>query len=153
MQHIDAATHDSQELETLIDKDDAGQKLYADSAYIGQEESIEWCNMISMVQEKATAGKPLTKNQKSSNRKKSRVRSRGEHVFGFMTNTIHALSIHTIGMSRAAEKNRSLESDLQHDALCAAEKACTQCLSSGISASYLSISVHFTVKKMSKKSL
>jgi len=31
----DAATHDSQELETLIDKDDAGQKLYADSDYIG----------------------------------------------------------------------------------------------------------------------
>jgi|GEM_PF-3568296 len=53
----DAATHDSQELETLIDKDDAGQKLYADSAYIGQEESIEWCDTQSKVHEKKYANK------------------------------------------------------------------------------------------------
>jgi hypothetical protein len=39
----DASVHDSQELETLIDRDDAGQKLYADSAYIGQDESIDLC--------------------------------------------------------------------------------------------------------------
>ena len=37
----DATTHDSQEFETLIDKDDAGQKLCADSAFNGQEESIK----------------------------------------------------------------------------------------------------------------
>ena len=32
----DVAVHDSQELETLIDKEDAGQKLYGDATYIGQ---------------------------------------------------------------------------------------------------------------------
>jgi len=101
----DAEPHDSQELETLIDKDDTGRKFYADSAYIGkEEESIEWCNMTPMVQEKATAGKLLTKNQKSSNRKKSQVCARGVHVFGFLTTTMHALSIHTVGMSRATAK-------------------------------------------------
>lgn len=41
----DAAVHDSQELETLIDNDDAGQKLYGDAAYIGQDECIESCGM------------------------------------------------------------------------------------------------------------
>lgn len=56
----DAVTHDSQELETLTDKDDAGQKLYADSAYIGQEESINWCGMQSEVHEKGTGTKKLT---------------------------------------------------------------------------------------------
>lgn len=100
----DAATHDSQELETLIDKDDAGRKFYADSAYIGQDESIEWCDMTPMVQEKATAGKSLTKHQKADNRKKSQVRARGEHVFGFLANTMDALFIHTIGISRVVAK-------------------------------------------------
>ncbi len=45
----DAAVHDSQELETLIDKDDAGQKLYGGAAYIGQEECIESCGMQSEI--------------------------------------------------------------------------------------------------------
>ena len=31
----DVATHDSQELEFLIEKDDTSQKLYADAAYFG----------------------------------------------------------------------------------------------------------------------
>jgi IS5 family transposase len=48
----DAAVHDSQELETLIDKDDAGQKLYGVAAYIGQEECIEACGMQSEIHEK-----------------------------------------------------------------------------------------------------
>ena len=61
-------------LEALIDKDDAGQKLYSDSAYTGQEESITWCGMIAMIQEKGIAGNPLTKQQKAKNRKKSQIR-------------------------------------------------------------------------------
>ncbi len=97
-------THDSQELKTLIDKDDAGQKLYADSAYIGQEESIEWCGMQSEVHEKSTRTKKLTKSQQASNKRKSKSRARGEHVFGFLTNTMHAMYIHTIGITRAAAK-------------------------------------------------
>ena len=57
-----------------------------------------------MVQEKATADKPLTKHQKADNRKKSKVRARGKHVFGFLTNTMDALFLHTIGITRAAAK-------------------------------------------------
>jgi transposase, IS5 family len=41
----DASVYDSQTLETLIDKDDAGQKLYADAAYVEQDESIDWSGM------------------------------------------------------------------------------------------------------------
>lgn len=100
----DAATHDSQELETLIDKDDAGQRLYGDSAYTGQDESIVWCGMIAMIQEKGTAGNPLTRKQKARNRKKSRIRSRVEHVFGYMTNTMQAMYIQTVGIERVTAK-------------------------------------------------
>lgn len=37
------------------------RNFYDDSACIGQEESIAWCGMTAMVQEKGTAGNPLTK--------------------------------------------------------------------------------------------
>lgn len=99
-----ASPHDSQELETLIDKDDAGQKLYGDSAYVGQEEAIEWCGMTGEIHEKGYKNKPLTDSQKASNREKSRIRARVEHVFGFMTNTMHAMYVRTIGIYRAAAK-------------------------------------------------
>ena len=68
--------HHSQELETLIDKDDAGQILYGDSANIGQEESIEWCGMTGQINEKGFKNRPLTNEQKASNRQKSKTRDR-----------------------------------------------------------------------------
>jgi len=43
----DASVHDSQELEILIDKSDAGQRLYADATYIGQEAIIDRCGMTN----------------------------------------------------------------------------------------------------------
>jgi IS5 family transposase len=100
----EAAVHDSQALETLIDMDDRGQKLYGDCAYIGQDESIEWCGMRSEIHEKGTSKHKLTDAQKASNRQKSKVRAKVEHIFGFMTNTMKAMYIKTIGLSRAAAK-------------------------------------------------
>ncbi|NTW83187.1 MAG: IS5 family transposase [Chlorobiaceae bacterium] len=100
----DASVHDSQELETLLDKADAGQNLYADAAYIGQEESIEECGMTNKVHKKGTRNHKLTEAQKEKNRAKSKVRARAEHVFGFMTNTMKAMTIKTIGYVRATAK-------------------------------------------------
>lgn len=100
----DASVHDSQELETLISTDDGGQKLYADAAYIGQEETIESCGMRNMVHEKGNRYHKLTDAQKASNKEKSRTRARVEHVFGFMTNSMHAMYIRTIGYIRATAK-------------------------------------------------
>lgn len=100
----DASVHDSQELETLIDKDDVGQQLYGDSAYTRQEESIEWCGMQAEVHEKGTSKGKLTDKQKVSNRKKSKARARVEHVFGYMANSMNGMFIKTIGILRAAAK-------------------------------------------------
>ncbi len=99
-----ACDHDSQELETLLEKEDVGQPLYADSAYVGQEAIIEACEMINEIHEKGTKGKPLTDEQKASNRQKSKSRARVEHVFGFMTNSMRAMYIRTIGYVRAVAK-------------------------------------------------
>jgi len=100
-----ACDHDSQSLDALLDQADAGQPLYGDSAYIGQEESIEWCEMTNEIHEKGCRTKPLTEEQKASNRQKSKSRARVEHVFGFMTNSMKAMYIRAIGYVRAVAKN------------------------------------------------
>ena len=99
-----ASVHDSQELEALINLDDADQKLYADSAYTGQDESINLCGMTSEVHEKGVRNHPLTDVQKASNRLKSTFRARVEHIFGYMTNSMDAMHICTIGILRAKAK-------------------------------------------------
>ena len=99
-----ASVHDSQELETLLSKADAGQPLYADAAYIGQQEIIEGCGMMNNVQEKGFRNPKRSKVQKESNREKARHRARVEHVFGFMTNSVNAMYIRTIGYVRATAK-------------------------------------------------
>ncbi|WP_260472460.1 IS5 family transposase [Chlorobium phaeovibrioides] len=100
----DASVHDSQELETLISLNDGGQKLYADSAYTGQETTINKYGMRNMVHEKGNRYHKLTEEQNASNREKSRTRARVEHVFGFMTNSMKAMYIRTIGYARATAK-------------------------------------------------
>jgi transposase, IS5 family len=60
--------------------------------------------MTNEVHEKGADNRKLTEAQKSSNSEKSRTRARVEHVFGFMTNTMNAIYIRTIGYVRATAK-------------------------------------------------
>lgn len=43
----------------------------------------------------------LTEEQRETNREKSWTRSRVEHIFGFMENTMNRLYIRTVGLARA----------------------------------------------------
>ena len=99
----DASVHDSQALDGLLDASDAGQELYADSAYTGpkQEKTIKKHKMKNKVNEKGHRNKPLTKKQMKRNLKKSRIRARVEHVFGFMEQSMHGLFIRSVGIARA----------------------------------------------------
>ena len=45
------------------------------------------------------------REQKAENKRKSRVRSRVEHVFGYMTGTMRGITVRSIGMARAAFNN------------------------------------------------
>lgn len=98
-----ASVHDSQELKNLLTEKDAGQLLFADSAYTGekQEETIENREMTNKVHEKGKRNCPLTEEQKAENKEKSKIRARVEHVFGFMTNSMNSLYIKTKGIERA----------------------------------------------------
>ena len=96
----DAAVHDSQALIELLDKKD--KVLYADSAYSGNPiaerlpEGIE-----NQIHEKGYRNKPLSEEQKAENKRKSRIRVRIEHVFGYMTGSMQGITVRSIGIARA----------------------------------------------------
>jgi len=95
-----ASPHDSQSLDDLTQEGDPD--TWADSAYSGQpcQEILDAKKITGHICEKGTRGHPLTARQKRSNRAKSRKRSRGEHVFGFMTGSMNALFQRCVGMVR-----------------------------------------------------
>ena len=97
----DASVHDSQMLDKLVTKED--KTIYADSAYRSeaQEERLETAGIQSKIMEKGARNKPLTKKQIQNNKRKSKVRVRVEHIFGYMTNSMNGMFIKTIGIVRA----------------------------------------------------
>ena len=99
----DASRHDSQALEDLLDEGDQAQDLYADSAYSGgpHKKTIENYKMNNKVLEKGYKNAPLTDEQKKNNTIKSKIRARVEHVFGFMEQSMHGLSLKSVGIVRA----------------------------------------------------
>jgi IS5 family transposase len=105
----DAAVHDSQVFDGLLDKaaDEEGGKraVYADSAYRSgaKEDALADEGIPSQIHEKGTKNHPLTDEQKASNREKSRVRARVEHVFGGQAH-MGGHVVRTIGLARAEVK-------------------------------------------------
>jgi len=99
-----AQVHDSQVLEEVLQPTEVGGvNVYADSAYRSnaQEENLIASGHASHIHEKGSRNHPLTEAQKSSNKEKSRIRVRVEHVFGSMTNELGGITMRTIGHMRA----------------------------------------------------
>ena len=111
----DASVHDSQVFEALLpngvqvdqSEDEQGNKraVYADSAYRSQEKKAQLAaaHIPSQICEKGTRNHPLTAEQKASNKTKSKVRVRVEHVFGTQTQ-MGGHIVRTIGLLRAQVK-------------------------------------------------
>ena len=96
----DASVHDSQALIELMDEKD--KVLYADSAYSGNPIADKLPKGIeNQIHEKGYRNRPLSEEQKTENRRKSRIRSRIEHVFGYMTGTMRGITVRSIGIARA----------------------------------------------------
>ena len=96
-----ASLHDSQALDGLMEESDKGQPLHADSAYVGQGDILAKWGMSDEICEKGFRGHPLTAEQKESNRKKSSIRSRVEHVFGIEEGSMNRLTTRNVGLVRA----------------------------------------------------
>ena len=58
--------------------------------------------MNNKVCEKGSRNHPLTEEQKANNRTKSKIRSRIEHIFGFMEMSMNGMYIYSIGIKRAS---------------------------------------------------
>lgn len=93
-----ASVHDSQVfLDLITDKD---TNIYADSAYAHLASSLPK-GTIANILEKGYRGHPLTEKQKQSNHIKAKVRCRIEHVFGYITGSMHGITVRSIGKTRA----------------------------------------------------
>ena len=99
-----ASVHDSQVAADLIDRKD--KYVHMDSAYSGEpvERAIREKNksVRLSVQQKSNRGHPLTNRQRAANRKRSKIRSRVEHIFGHMRMSMGGLNVRCIGIARAS---------------------------------------------------
>ena len=102
----DAALHDSQAVDHLLMRGNTGSGVWADAAYRSEEMEAKLRDrkLTSHIHRKGTRGKPLTEQARSSNRTKSTVRVRVEHVFGAQTNDMGGTLVRTIGLARAKAK-------------------------------------------------
>jgi len=98
-----ASVHDVDEFEGIIDINDT--EVWLDSAYASEDHvnriKEKYPNIILHICERAYRNKPLTDDQRESNRIKSKVRARVEHVFGYITRFMGGIKIRTIGKERA----------------------------------------------------
>jgi IS5 family transposase len=99
----DAAVHDSQIFEELLDEDNTQAAVWADSAYRSPEnlKTLEEWGLRERVQRKGVRGRPLSEREKRGNRTRSKVRSRIEHVFGVQAMRAGVLLLRSIGIWRA----------------------------------------------------
>ena len=102
----DAALHDSQAVDHLLTRGNTGAGVWADPVYRSEEMEarLRALKLKSHIHRKGKRGKPLTEQAKSSNRTKSSVRARVEHIFGAQTNDMGGSLVRTIGMVRAMAK-------------------------------------------------
>jgi IS5 family transposase len=100
----DASVHNSQMAADLIDKKD--KYVHMDSAYTGApvERAIRAKNksVRLSVQQQGTRGHPLTNRQRAANRKRSKIRSRVEHIFGHIRMSMGGINVRCIGIVRAS---------------------------------------------------
>ncbi|TAF37380.1 MAG: IS5 family transposase [Alphaproteobacteria bacterium] len=100
-----AEVHDSNQFIEIL-AENTSKDVWADSAYYSQEVEMELAAMDyrSHVQRKGKRNCPLNERALEANHKKSKIRSRVEHVFGSITNEQGGLFSRVIGMARTALK-------------------------------------------------
>ena len=101
----DAARHDSQVFEQLLDETNASADVWADSAYRSKEheQMLAKAGYRSRIHRKAQRNRPLSARSLNANRKRSRVRARVEHVFAHQEGMGRKL-VRTVGLHRARVK-------------------------------------------------
>jgi IS5 family transposase len=100
-----ANAHDSQVFLELLAKN-TSRDVYADSAYLSEksQERLTALGYRPHIQRKGQKNHPLSDWEKQGNRRRSRIRSRVEHVFGAQLQRAGTLLVRCIGLARASVK-------------------------------------------------
>lgn len=102
----DAAVHDSNVFEQLLDDTNTSRDIWADSAY-RSEEKLNYLaeeGYREHIQRKGCRNRKLTEWEQRGNRTRSKIRSRVEHIFGVQAQKAGNLILRTIGIARARAK-------------------------------------------------
>jgi len=102
----DAAVHDSNVFEELLDQKNSCRDVWADSAYRSQDklEKLAKQGFREHLQRKGCRNKKLTQRELQGNHTRSKIRSRVEHIFGVQSQRAGCLIMRAIGLTRAAAK-------------------------------------------------
>jgi IS5 family transposase len=101
----DAAVHDSQKLDEVLDKSNTGSEVWADSAYRSaeSESKLKAKGYKSRIHRRGARNRPLCKRQEAANTTRSRVR-RPRRAYLCRSAERHGKLVRTIGMARACTK-------------------------------------------------
>ena len=101
----DAACHDSQVFDQVLDDTNTSGEVWADSAYHSgvRERSLAEGGWRSHIHRKGYRNRPLTRRSKEANRKRSKVRAAVEHVFA-QHEAMGGKLVRTVGLARARIK-------------------------------------------------
>ena len=101
----DAAAHDGARLQDVLDGDNTASDVWADTAYRSakNEEMLAERGFASRIHRKKPKGKPMPESMRIANARKSKVRSKVEHVFAHQKGLMRVF-IRTIGLARARVK-------------------------------------------------
>ena len=112
----DAAEHDSQVLDDILDGDNTALGVWADSAYRSAEieAALKEKGLPSRIHRKGRRNKPLSLREKQGNKTRSSVRVRVEHVFGAQSNDMGGTLVRSVGQGAGEGADRVEEPRLQH---------------------------------------
>ncbi len=99
----DAAVHDSQVIDDILDPNNTASDVWADSAYRSAEieEKLSEKGLKSRIHRNGHRNKPLSEREKRGNKTCSKVRARVENVFGAQSNDMGETLVRSIGLARA----------------------------------------------------
>ena len=102
----DAAEHDSNVFEDLLDGKNTSRDIWADSAYLSRErvKRLKEDGYREHIQRKGCRNCKLTEREKRGNRSRAKIRSRIEHVFGVQAQKAGNLILRTVGIMRVWAK-------------------------------------------------
>src|SRR4030095_3973561 len=90
----------------LLDPHNTASDVWADTAYRSKESEKRLAEkgLRSRIPRRASQGTPLSQRAQEANRRRSKVRSRVEHVFGHQHTSMGGTIVRTIGLIRAKAK-------------------------------------------------